>query len=91
MDRSPMTPDWKMIQAGIAARIREIRLDRFGMHGGPSLAEALRIPFRAWTSYETGTTMPGQVMLRFIQLTGADPHWLLTGQGRKYNPPKPSV
>lgn len=64
MDRSQKQPDWKALQTGIAARVREIRHEHFGTHGGPSLAEALRIPFRAWISYEAGTSIPGQVMLR---------------------------
>jgi hypothetical protein len=26
-------------------------------------------------------TIPGRILLHFIEHTGADPHWLLTGEG----------
>ena len=28
--------------------------------------------------------MPLQALLAFIEVTKADPHWLLTGEGRKH-------
>jgi hypothetical protein len=48
------------------------------------LADALRIPYRHWLDYESGETIPAQIILRFIELTEAHPHWLLTGHGEKY-------
>jgi hypothetical protein len=70
----------------LARRIREIRIELFGEHGGPLLARALRIPFRTWFAYEAGRTIPAKDMLRFLILTHADPHWLLTGEGDRYLP-----
>jgi hypothetical protein len=79
-------PDWREVKQELAARLREIRTDLYGDHGGPMLAEELGIPFRSWAGYESGASMPGPVMLRFLQRTGANPHWLLTGAGPRYAP-----
>jgi hypothetical protein len=76
--------DWPVVKSAVAHRVRLIREDLYGAHGGPALAQALRLPFRTWYHYERGITIPAQVMLRFIELTEANPHWLLTGQGERY-------
>ena len=68
----------------VAARLREIRSERYGEHGGPDLAGQLGLPARTWYGYETGVTVPAEVLLDFIELTGANPRWLLTGEGPKY-------
>ena len=60
---------------------REIRVQRFGEGGGPLLAEILGLPERTWHNDESGVTIPALVILRFIEATGANPRWLLTGQG----------
>ncbi len=67
----------------LACRLREVRLEVYGEHGGPLLAEALELPARTWANYESGVTIPGLVLLRFIEATGIAPHWLLTGQGER--------
>jgi hypothetical protein len=84
MDEPTSDSDWVAIKQGLARRIREVRMDLYGTHGGPLLAEALQIPFRTWLNYENGCTIPAPSMLRFIELTKASPHWLLTGHGDKY-------
>ena len=76
--------DWNEIKAGLARRIKLIREDLYGANGGPLLAEALHLPFRTWLEFEQGETMPAQVMLRFLELTDANPSWLLTGEGKSY-------
>jgi hypothetical protein len=68
----------------LAGRLRSIRLERYGEHGAPLLAEALGIPVRAWVRYESGEPTPGLILLRFIEVVGVETHWLLTGEGRKY-------
>jgi hypothetical protein len=68
----------------LAGRLRAVRLDRYGEHGGPLLAEALQIPNRTWVRYELGAPIPGLVLLRFIEVVGVEPQWLLTGEGRTY-------
>ena len=47
----------------------------------------LSLPARTWYNYETGVTVPAEVLLGFIEQTGANPIWLLTGEGPKYRRP----
>jgi hypothetical protein len=68
----------------LAARLRDVRCDLYGEHGAPILAEAVKLPTRTWLNYESGVVMPATVILRFIDVTGANPSWLLTGQGNRY-------
>jgi hypothetical protein len=35
-------------------------------------------------NYEAGVTIPALVILRFIVISGANPTWLLRGEGEKY-------
>jgi hypothetical protein len=77
--------DHRVAMSALSHRVREIRLERYGENGGPMLAEALKLPFRTWLNYEAGVTIPGLVILRFIELTGACPRWLLTGEGPRYS------
>jgi hypothetical protein len=72
------------IRAAIARRLREIRQELFGDQGGPELARRLNLPARTWYNYETGVSVPAQVLLAFIEQTGVDPWWVLTGAGPKY-------
>lgn len=78
---------WEGVKQDLAARLREIRVELYGEHGGPMLAEELEVPYRIWVRYEAGVSMPAPVMLRFLEQTGASPRWLLTGDGPKF-PPK---
>lgn len=59
-------------------------MELFGEHGGPELARNLDLPARTWYNYETGVTVPAEVLLSFIDQTGTNPVWLLTGEGPKY-------
>ena len=68
----------------IAGRIAEIRGEFYGVNGGPLLANALKLPFRTWMNYETGVVMPAHILLGFIEITGVNPRWLLTGEGDRY-------
>ena len=68
----------------LARRLREVRLEKYGEHGCPFMAEALGIPTRTWMNYESGVSMHSLVLLRFIQVTRVEPHWLQTGDGEKY-------
>ena len=72
------------IKASLSRRLREIRQELFGEHGGPELARRLSLPARTWYNYETGVTVPAEVLLGFIDQTGANPQWLLSGDGSKY-------
>src|SRR4051794_20606353 len=72
------------IKAALSRRLREVRNDLFGEHGGPELARRLGLPARTWYNYETGVTVPAEVLLTFIDQTGANPVWLLTGESPRY-------
>ena len=65
----------------LVQRICEIRRDLYGDYGIESLAEALGVPPQTWRNYERGITMPAHIILKFLEITGSDPHWLLTGEG----------
>lgn len=84
MNPSPQRSDWLALKVDLAQRVREVRLDLFGVHGGPLLAGSLSLPFRTWHNYENGCTIPAQTLLRFIEVTEVNPHWLLTGEGNRY-------
>ena len=83
--------DWSILKLELARRIRLIREEVYGENGGPLLAQTLRIPYRTWFNYETGCTVPAPTILQFIELTDANPNWLLTGEGPKYNSRDPHV
>ncbi|MBX6314430.1 MAG: helix-turn-helix transcriptional regulator, partial [Isosphaeraceae bacterium] len=72
------------VKAQLSSRLREIRQELFGEHGGPELARRLGLPARTWYNYETGVTVPAEVLLAFIDQTGTNPVWLLSGEGPKY-------
>jgi hypothetical protein len=69
---------------GLMHRVREIRAEVYGDHGIETLAQEMKLPVPTWVHFEDGVTMPGEVILHFIELTGVEPHWLLTGEGAKY-------
>lgn len=74
------------IKASLSRRLREIRQELFGEHGGPELARRLNLPARTWYNYETGVTVPAEVLLSFIEQTGTNPAYLITGEGSRYRP-----
>ncbi len=79
------TPSLRVsVKAQISARLRDVRQELFGEHGGPELARRLELPARTWYNYETGVTVPAEVLLAFIDQTGINPIWLLTGSGPRY-------
>ena len=71
----------------LASRVREIRLDQFGGDGIANLAIAMNIPARTWENFENGVMIPARILLQFIEITGVEPHWLLTGEGERYRVP----
>src|SRR3954463_3592606 len=75
------------VKAQVSGRLREVRTEIFGEHGGPEMARRLNLPARAWYNYETGVTVPAEVLLNFIDQTNANPIWLLPGEAPRYNTP----
>jgi hypothetical protein len=86
MDYIRPESDWDEIKDGLSRRLREVRVELYGVHGGPLLAAALKMPFRTWMGYEMGVSMPAHSVLRFIEVTRTNPHWLLTGEGQRFLP-----
>jgi len=84
MDLPDPEPDWTSIKTDLAKRIREVRQTLYGEHGGPLLARKLGIPYRELHEYENGGTVPADAILRLIEQTGVNPHWLLTGDGARF-------
>jgi hypothetical protein len=68
----------------VAGRVRGVRVELYGEHGVPFLADELGIPPRTWLNYEGGVTIPAEVILGFIEVTDVEPRWLLRGRGKKY-------
>jgi hypothetical protein len=73
----------------LAQRLRVVRIECFGPGGVEKLAAQLRLPPRTWLNYESGVTIPGLKLLQFIEQTRADPTWLLTGSGDRYQASTP--
>jgi hypothetical protein len=81
---SPERDDPRSANLALAHRIRLIREELFGPDGAPILADALRLASSTLLNYETGSAIPPRVLLRFLEVTDTDPHWLLTGTGPRY-------
>ena len=77
-------PTQNVRQSTLAQRLREIRVELFGVGGVPLLAEALHLSARTWRSYEAGANIPARVLIRFVEISGASLRWLLTGEGGRY-------
>lgn len=86
MGHPASTPDPRSLKRGLAERIRQVREELYADQG-EELAEDLGLPLRTWWNYEAGCTLPATVLLEFIELTGVQPHWLLTGQGERFSRP----
>jgi len=48
------------------------------------MARRLGLPIRTWYNYESGVTIPAEVILKFVELTSVEPLWLLHGRGPKF-------
>src|SRR4051812_30457678 len=76
MIRQPTAQKRSDSKAAIAERLRLVRLERYGEHGGPVLADMLELPTGSWSNYERGVTIPGEILLEFLAQTGIEPLWL---------------
>ena len=84
MERIPDSRERVDLKFALAGRLRLVRTEMYGEHGAPMLATLLRLPFRTWLNYERGVTIPGEILLQFIELTNTESIWLLRGVGEKY-------
>lgn len=84
MARKKNPPESVRLKSQLAERLRSIRVELYGERGGPELARQLEIPNRTWYNYEIGVTVPAEILLRFLEVTAVEPHWLLHGEGPKF-------
>jgi len=84
MARRKNAPESIRVKHGLSERLRDLRTEFYGDRGGPDLARALGIPVRTWYNYETGVTVPAEIILRIVELTSVEPVWLLRGEGPKF-------
>jgi hypothetical protein len=84
MARRKNRPEAVQEKCQLAERLREIRTELFGERGGSEMARRLGIPVRTWYNYESGVTVPAEVLLRFLELTSVEPIWLLHGRGSRF-------
>src|SRR5262245_11576383 len=87
MARRKTLPESVRAKYALAERLSALRSELFGDRGGPELARQLGLPVRTWYNYESGVTVPAEVILRVIELTAVEPTWLLHGQGPKFRIP----
>jgi hypothetical protein len=69
-----------LISSHLARRVAEIRQETFDVDGVPHLAERLSLPAGTWRNYEAGVIIPATVLLKFIEVTEANPGRLLNGK-----------
>ena len=89
MARRKNAPESVKIKHGLSGRLRDLRTEFYGERGGPDLARALGIPVRTWYNYETGVTVPAEIILRIVEITSVEPVWLLRGEGPKFRSIQP--
>jgi hypothetical protein len=88
MARRKTLPDSVQAKYALAERLRLLRSELYGDRGGPELARRLGLPIRTWYNYESGVTVPAEVVLKIIELTSVEPMWLLHGEGAKFRTPR---
>jgi transcriptional regulator with XRE-family HTH domain len=91
MTDSPDMPSTVVVKQELGGRLRRVRTDLYGEDGGPELARLLGLPARTWANYEAGVTMPGEVLLALLDLTGVEPRWLLRGGSLAYRRSEPEA
>src|SRR6478735_6306169 len=90
MARRKTLPDSVQAKFALAERLRSLRSELHGERGGSEMARRLNLPIRTWYNYESGVTVPAEVILRFVELTSVEPLWLLHGRGPKFRMTAPA-
>src|SRR3954465_7350150 len=91
MARRKTLPESVRAKYALAERLSALRSELYGDRGGPELARQLGLPVRTWYNYESGVTVPAEVVLKIIELTSVEPIWLLHGQGPKFRTDLPGA
>ena len=81
---------WSSCKPEIAKRLGGISRQCFGDDDGLALARLLEIPHRTLLNYMGGCTIPAEIILAIIVITGANPAWLMTGTGKMFAEVGPS-
>ena len=84
MARRKNAPESVRLKQSLSERLRELRTEFFGERGGPDMARTLGILVRTWYNYESGVTVPAEIILQVVELTSVEPIWLLRGEGPKF-------
>src|SRR5260370_1379719 len=84
MARRKTLPESVRAKYALAERLSSLRAELYGDRGGPELARQLNLPVRTWYNYESGVTVPAEVILKIVELTSVEPIWLLHGKGPKF-------
>jgi hypothetical protein len=74
----------RQLRREIGRRLAAIARDRHGPAGGYAMGRELGLSERSWNGYERGNTLPGEILLRFLEVTGVRPEWLLHGSRLRY-------
>ena len=77
MARQKNAPESVRLKQSLSERLRELRTEFFGERGGPDMARTLGILVRTWYNYESGVTVPAEIILQVVELTSVEPVWLL--------------
>jgi hypothetical protein len=72
--------------SSLSERMRTVRVELYGENGEFALARLLGMPEARLRRMESNGRIPAHVILAFIEITKANPHWLLSGDGEKYAP-----
>ncbi len=91
MARRKNLPESVRVKCHLSERLREVRVELHGERGGSEMARRLGLPIRTWYNYESGVTVPAEVILRFVELTSVEPPWLLHGKGPKFRVVMPTA
>lgn len=90
MARQKNDPNVVSKKMELASKIKQLRIMKFGDRGGPELARKLGVPVRTWYNYEAGVTIPGEILLSFLQITGICCDELFPLAEECFNPGQPN-
>ena len=75
--------------SGLSERMRAIRLELFGPDGLRVAGQSSRRFRKQHWQMEINGPIAGHFILGFIEVTGANPSWLLRGAGERYQEMRP--
>jgi helix-turn-helix protein len=85
MGRSKGRRDTTGFYRDLGMRLRQTREELCGSDAA-GWARRLGVPAETWSNYEAGCSVPAEVLLAFLELSGVEPTWLQHGSGPKFRP-----